>query len=157
VWSLNLPEAKRQLFLKSGASVKNAQFSPDGKWVAYDSNESGRWEVFVTSFPDAKGKWQISTGGGRQPRWRGDGKELFYLAPDAKVMAVPVTSGVNFQAGAPVALFQANPRELLATSEIAVYDVSKDGQRFLINTQVNTDAGRPMSVVLNWDAGFKSK
>ena len=157
VWSLNLPEAKRQLFLKSSASVKNAQFSPDGKWVAYDSNESGRWEVFVTSFPDAKGKWQISTGGGRQPRWRGDGKELFYLAPDAKLMAVPITSGVNFQAGPPLALFQANPRELLATSEIAVYDVSKDGQRFLINTQVNTDAVRPMSVILNWDAGFKNK
>ncbi len=157
VWSLNLPEMKRQLFLKSSASVKNAQFSPDGKWVAYDSNESGRWEVFVTSFPDAKGKWQISTGGGRQPRWRGDGKELFYLAPDAQLMAVPVTSGVNFQAGAPVSLFQANPRELSATSEIAVYDVSKDGQRFLINTQVNTDAARPMSVILNWDAGLKNK
>ena len=157
VWSLSLPEMKRQLFLKSSASVKNSQFSPDGKWVAYDSNESGRWEVFVTSFPEARGKWQISTGGGRQPRWRGDGKELFYLTPDAKMMAVPVNSGVNFEAGAPAMLFQANPRELVATSEIAGYDVSKDGQRFLINTQVNTDAARPMSVILNWDAGLKNK
>jgi eukaryotic-like serine/threonine-protein kinase len=157
VWSLSLPEMKRQLFLKSSASVKNAQFSPDGKWVAYDSNESGRWEVFVTSFPEARGKWQISTGGGRQPRWRGDGKELFYLTPDAKMMAVPVISGVNFEAGVPAMLFQANPRELVATSEIAAYDVSKDGQRFLINTQVNTDAARPMSVILNWDAGLKNK
>jgi Tol biopolymer transport system component len=157
VWSLSFPELKHQLYLKSSASVKNAQFSPDGKWVAYNSNESGRWEVFVTSFPDAKGKWQISTGGGRQPRWRGDGKELFYLTPDAKMMAAPVTSGANFEAGAPVTLFQANPRELVATSEIAVYDVSKDGQRFLINTQVNTDAARPMSVILNWNTGMKAR
>ena len=79
--------------------------------MAYASNESGKWEVYVTSFPAAQGKWQVSSGGGEQPRWRGDGKELFYLSSDGKVMSEPVTEGANFDAGAPVPLFQANPRE----------------------------------------------
>jgi len=82
--------------------LRNGQFSPDGKWVAYASNETGKWEIYVTSFPDARGKWQVSTGGGgEQPRWRGDGKELVYLSSDGKVMAAPVTAGANFDAGTP--------------------------------------------------------
>jgi hypothetical protein len=89
--------------------------------------------------------------GGEQPRWRSDGKELFYLAPDGKIMATPVTTGANFDAGTPVALFQANPREMIATSEQFNYDVSKDGQRFLINTQLKA-ALTPMSVVMSWAA-----
>jgi eukaryotic-like serine/threonine-protein kinase len=117
--------------------------------VAYSSNESGRWEIYVTSFPDPHGKWQVSNAGGEQPRWRSDGSELFYLSNDAKIMAVPVKTGTNFDAGTPIVLFQANPREMFATSEIYSYDVSKDGQRFLINTQLKT-AITPMSVVLNW-------
>jgi Tol biopolymer transport system component len=75
------------LFAKKAPSVfRNGQFSQDGKWVAYASNETGKWEVCVTSFPDARGRWQISSGGGEQPRWRGDGKELFYLSLDGKMM-----------------------------------------------------------------------
>ena len=119
--------------------------------MAYASNESGRWEVYVTSFPEAHGKWQVSNAGGEQPRWRSDGKEFYYLAPDGKIMATPVTTGANFDAGTPVALFQANPREVVATSEQFSYDVSKDGQRFLVNTQLKT-AMTPMSVVMNWAA-----
>ena len=128
-------------------------WSRDGKYLlfAYGSNESGRWEIYVTSFPDAHGKWQVSNSGGDQPKWRGDGKELFYLAPDGKIMAVSVTTGASFDAGTPTVLFQANPREMVATSEQANYDVSKDGQRFLVNSQVKT-AMTPMSVVLNWTA-----
>ncbi|HEY0701558.1 MAG TPA: protein kinase [Candidatus Acidoferrales bacterium] len=155
VWSMSMPEMKRQLFLKSAGSVKNGQFSPDGKWVAYSSNETGKWEVYVTSFPDAKGKWQISTTGGSQPRWRGDGKELFYLAPDEKMMAVPITLGATVDAGAPVALFAASPRDLLATSEMQAFDVTKDGQRFLINTDIGAGATQPVSLILNWDAKLK--
>ncbi len=111
-----------------------------------------RGKSYVTSFPEARGKWQISSGGGEQPRWRSDGKELFYLSSDGKIMAAPVTTGTNFDAGAPVALFQANPREIVATSEQMIYDVSKDGQRFLINTQVPQAETHPMSIVLNWSA-----
>ena len=85
-------------------------------------------------------------------RWRGDGKELFYLSPDGKMMAAPVTIGVHFDAGTPVALFQATPRQPVANFDLFVYDVSRDGQRFLINTPVKQAETTPMSIVLNWPA-----
>jgi eukaryotic-like serine/threonine-protein kinase len=157
LWIAAMPELKTSVFVNGPATVKNGQFSPDGKWVAYTSNENGEWEIYVTSFPEAHGKWQVSSAGGTQPRWRGDGKELFYLTSDGKMMAVPVTAGANFDAGAPVTLFQANPRELVATSERVTYDVTKDGQRFLINTQVKNAETQPMSVILNWDAELKKR
>jgi hypothetical protein len=146
------PEPKSSLFLKAPSVLRNGQFSPDGKWVAYASNETGKWQIYVTSFPEARGRWQISTGGGEQPRWRGDGKELFYLSSDEKMMAVPVTTGMNFDAGTPGALFQATPRQPIPSYELFVYDVSRDGQRFLINTQINQPETAPMSVLLNWPA-----
>jgi eukaryotic-like serine/threonine-protein kinase len=152
---LHVADSTARAFLKTSGTVRSGQFSPDGKWVAYASNESGRWEIYVTSFPGAVGKWQVSNGGGTQPRWRGDGKEIFYLSPDSKMMAVATTEGVSFTSGSPVALFQADPHELVATSEMSAYDVSKDGQRFLINTDLKTDAAQPMSVVLHWDAALK--
>ena len=151
LWYLALPELRATQFLKAPSTLKSARFSPDGKWVAYSSNESGRWEIYVTSFPEAHGKWQVSNAGGDQPRWRGDGKELFYFSNDSKIMAVPVKTGANFDAGTPAALFQANPREMFATSELFSYDVSNDGQKFLINTQLKTEM-TPVSIVLNWSA-----
>src|SRR5467141_992071 len=152
LWFLTLPALKSTLFIKAPSIVRNGQFSPDGKWVAYASNETGKWEIYVTSFPDARGKWQVSTGGGEEPRWRGDGKELFYISSDSKMMAVPVTIGANFDAGAPLALFQAVPRQPVSTNDQFVYDVARDGQRFLILTQVKRPESRPMSVILNWSA-----
>ena len=152
LWFVTLPELKSSLFLKAVSVLRNGQFSPDGKWVAYASNETGKWEIYVTSFPEPRGKWQVSTGGGEQPRWRGDGKELFYLASDGKMMTVPVTVGVNFDAGRPVALFQATPRQPISNFDLFVYDVSRDGQRFLINTRVKQAESAPMTVVLNWTA-----
>jgi eukaryotic-like serine/threonine-protein kinase len=150
LWYATVADLKPIQFLKAVSTLKTARFSPDGKWVAYSSNESGKWEIYVTTFPDAHGKWQVSTAGGTQPRWRGDGKELFYLSPDDKLIAVPVKTGANFDTGSPIALFQASPRETVAaTSEQFFYDVSQDGQKFLINTQLKS-AIRPMSVVLNW-------
>jgi eukaryotic-like serine/threonine-protein kinase len=152
LWFATFPELKSSLFLKAPSALRNGQFSPDGKWVAYTSNESGKWEIYVTSFPDARGKWQVSIGGGEQPRWRGDGKELFYLSADGKMMAAPVTMGTNFDAGTPVALFQTTPRQPVLVYDLFVYDVSRDGQRFLINTEVKQAESTPMSVVLNWPA-----
>jgi Tol biopolymer transport system component len=157
LWAVTLPELKARLFMATPGIIRNAQFSPDGKWVAYASNESGKFEIYVTSFPAAQGKWQVSSAGGTQPRWRGDSKELFYIAADGKIMAVPVSVGANFDAGAPAALFQAHARELLGTSEQVGYDVTKDGQRFLINTQVKNADTHPMTVILNWDAEMKKK
>jgi eukaryotic-like serine/threonine-protein kinase len=106
----------------------------------------------VTSFPDARGRWQVSTGGGEQPRWRGDGKELFYLSPDGKMMAAPVTTEAKFDAGTPAALFQASPRQPILPFDLFVYDVRQDGQRFLINTPVKQAETTPMSIILNWPA-----
>jgi serine/threonine protein kinase len=151
LWFLTLlPEAKSSLFLKASSALRNGQFSPDGKWVAYTSNESGKWEIYVTSFPEARGKWQVSTGGGEQPRWRGDGKELFYLSSDGKMMAAPVKTGANFDSGTAVVLFQAAPRQPVLVDDLFVYDVSRDGQRFLINTPVKQTETQPLSLVLNW-------
>ena len=157
LWVATWPELKARSFLVTPGMIKKAQFSADGKWVAYASNESGKFEIYVTSFPGAQGKWQVSTAGGTQPRWRGDTKELFYMAPDGKIMSVPVTAGATFDANAPTALFQAHAREFFATSEQVSYDVSKDGQRFLINTQVKNADTQPMSVIVNWDADLKKK
>lgn len=136
-------------------AYRSGQFSPDGKWVAYSSNESGKWEVYLTSFPEAKGKWQISNGGGLQPRWRGDGRELFYFSPDGKLMAVPVKTDSGFDPGVPVVLFQADEKEPVATSEQMMYDVSKDGQKFLINTQIRNGTTQPMSVLIDWESLLK--
>ncbi len=157
LWFLTLPGLKSSLFLKAVSIIRNGQFSPDGKWVAYASNETGKWEIYVTSFPDARGKWQVSTGGGEQPHWRGDGKELFYISSDGKMMAAPVTTGVNFDAGPPVVLFQATPRQPVSTNDQFVYDVRRDGQRFLILTQLKQAESEPMSIILNWPAKLKEK
>jgi dipeptidyl aminopeptidase/acylaminoacyl peptidase len=152
LWFVTVPDLKSGLYLKAASVLRNGQFSPDGKWVAYASNESGKWEIYVTSFPEPQGKWQVSTGGGEQPRWRGDGNELFYLSSDNKMMVAPVTTGAKFDSGTPVALFQANPREQVSLNDVFVYDVRRDGQEFLINTKVRQAETAPMSVVLNWDA-----
>jgi len=155
LWVAEMPDLKTRPLVQRQGTAKNGQFSPDGKWVAYASNESGQWEIYVTSFPEGRGRWQVSTAGGTQPRWRGDSKELFYLAADGKMMAVPVAGATNFDAGVPVALFPANSREAVATSEQVTYDVTKDGQRFLINTRVKDVEKQPLAVVLNWAAELR--
>jgi eukaryotic-like serine/threonine-protein kinase len=155
LWYVNVADNRATEFLKAASTLRMGRFSPDGKWVAYASNESGKWEIYVTSFPEVHGKWQVSNAGGTQPRWRGDGKELFYLSPDDKLMSVSVKTGANFDAGMPTALFQASPREFAAaTSEQFFYDVTRDGQKFLINTQLKS-ARTPVSVILNWSANLK--
>jgi eukaryotic-like serine/threonine-protein kinase len=147
---LTLPEKKVTPFLKVAGTARSGQISPDGKWVAYASNESGKWEVYVTSFPDAKGKWQISNGGGEEPRWRNDGKEMFYLSSDWKLMAAEVKTAGGFDASTPTALFQVEGRESAATSEQYMYDVSPDGQKILVNALVKGEEAPPMTVLLGW-------
>jgi Tol biopolymer transport system component/predicted Ser/Thr protein kinase len=131
----------------------DGQISPDGRWVAYDSNESGRNEVYVAPFPGPGGKWQISTAGGTHPRWRHDGSEIFYLAPDSKLMAASVSGkGAGFEVGAVKLLF---PTRVVAFGGLYNYAVSADGQRFLINTTPQQAASSPITVVLNWAGGLK--
>ena len=133
-----------------------AEVSPDGRWVAYVSNESGRYEVYVTAFPGGGEKWQVSSGGsvtlGGWPRWRHDGKELFYLTPDDTIMAVSVTSqNDRFEVSAPHALFRV-PRLIRRRW---AYDVSLDGQRFLM-IKPGAEATPPSIVVVqNWTEELK--
>ncbi len=155
LWTLSYPDLVSKPFLTGPSAHRGGQFSPDGKWVAYASNETGKWEVYVTSFPDAKGKWQVSNTGGLQPRWRGDGRELFYFSPDGKLMAVPINTISGFDPGAPVALFQADQKDFVSTSDQILYDVTRDGQKFLINTKIRNGASQPMSVLLHWSSLLK--
>jgi serine/threonine protein kinase len=140
-------------FVPTRFSESQGQFSPDGRWVAYTSFESGRAEVYVAPFPGSGGKWQISSAGGSSPRWRRDGTEIFFLASDNALMAAAVNGKASsFQVGTVKPLFQTHligPRH--------EYDVSTDGQKFLINStpQQNGGAPAPITVVLNWTAGLK--
>ncbi len=129
-------------------------FSPDGKWIAYSSNETGDFEVYVQPFPATGAKFQISTHGGAQPRWRGDGKEMYYRARDGKLMAVSITLGAKLEVGLPHMLFQASPDPLYPDLGNS-YDVTRDGKRFVINTALDTDRGSPITVIVNWPAAFK--
>jgi Tol biopolymer transport system component len=125
-----------------------ARFSPDDRWIAYASNETGRWEVFVETFPPSGFREQVSTAGGSQPVWRRDGRELFFLAPDGKLMARPVTPGGQFTRVSPRALFETRMRPTYAPYPTN-YDVTSDGQRFLVDS-VRPGTGPHISVVLNW-------
>ena len=141
-------------------SGSQARFSPDGRYVAYTSNQSGKNEVYVRPFPTASGgKWMISKGGGNQPHWRRDGKELFYISADSKMMAVEVAGASGtFQSGIPKALFAAPVWGGGTASNTTRYDVTPDGKKFLINSvpaETTPGASSPITVVLNWQAGLK--
>ena len=135
-------------FLTGKGSEMNGQISPDGKWVAYASDESGDWEIYVTSFPGAAGKWQVSRGGGTEPRWRGDGKEIFYIAPSGILTAVPVNGEGLFATGTPAPLFQIRGRAPISSTDVFTYDVAKDGKRFLVNRYVKPEHVPPLTILL---------
>ncbi len=142
-------------YLTSRFDERWGRLSPDGRWLAYASNESGRDEVYVIPYPGPGNKWQISTSGGSFPQWRADGKELFFQGPDQTISAVEVRSGADFEAGAPKALFKAS----LTEWEYLGYRwaVSPDGQRFLVNTPSGAEEAARFVVVLNWTAGMGRK
>ncbi len=125
-----------------------ARLSPDGAWLAYASSASGVPEIFVQPFPGPGERVQVSVSGGTQPRWRGDGRELFYVAPDRKLMAVDVTPGPQLEVGPPRALFSTQILPLVEARNH--YDVTADGQRFLVNSRSAEDATRPVRVVVGW-------
>jgi eukaryotic-like serine/threonine-protein kinase len=128
-----------------------AAFSPDSRWVAYASNESGRNEIYVVPFPGPGGKWQVSTAGGNWPRWRRDGREIFYMAPDNRLMVAAVEGQRSgFQVSAVRPLFETRAR----INQRSMYDVTPDGQRFLINTIVEQTV-QPITLVVNWPALLK--
>ncbi|HLN59120.1 MAG TPA: protein kinase [Thermoanaerobaculia bacterium] len=150
VWVLPLfGDRKAAPLLHTDFYEGQGHFSPDGRWIAYVSDESGRREVYVQAFPLSGAKWQISTDGGNFPRWRRDGKELFYFSPDQKLMAVEISADSTFRPGKPAPLFEAHYFNI----PIAPYSLSADGRKFLINTPVDEETNtNPVTVVLNWPA-----
>ena len=154
IWALPLDgNAKPFPVVQTDFEEQGGQFSPDGKWIAYQSNESGRVEIYVQPFPGPGNKWPISTNGGSQVRWRRDGKELFYVALDGRLMAVPIRVASNAQApdiGEPVTLFAPALGGAVQQADYRhQYMVSSDGQRFLVAT-VSEEANSPITVILNW-------
>jgi serine/threonine protein kinase len=159
-------ERKPTLYLpqsKGAASVSRGQFfpvtDPNGRsWIAYTSNETGRTEIYVESYPPGALKRTISTNGGMQPRWRRDGKELFYISDDQALMAVDVTVGSTLSFGAPRELFQTHlSMKGTLVYRMLRYDATRDGKRFLINTELESSqaAAPPVIVVVNWMAALK--
>jgi Tol biopolymer transport system component len=163
VWVLPLAgDRKPSPFLQSPFNESWPQISPDGKWIAYSSNETGRYEIYVRPFPTGEGKWQISTNGGWFPRWRRDGKELFYMAASSlgKIISVKVNpAGPTFEYGDPSELFDSGYINFAHGLNYLTYAVSADGQRFLIPRPESARSGEiasaPITVVLNWTAGLK--
>ena len=145
-------ERKPVPYLQTPFSEFHARFSPDGRWVAYTSDETGRPEIFVRTYPDSGGKWQISTNGGDHPQWSRDGKELFFMAPDRDLKVVPINAGVTFEAGKPTTLFETKIPLTSLTGDRNNFLVSADGQRFLINSLADERNTKPLTLVLNWEA-----
>jgi Tol biopolymer transport system component len=163
LWVLPLEgDRKPFAFAPTEFNNRDGQFSPDGRRVAYVSDESGRDEIYVRTFspdstaaaPDAGGKWLISTAGGREPRWSPDGKLLYYMGLDGKLMAVKIAMQPVFRAEVPSPLFQTPPPSSLSAHGES-WDLTRDGKRFLFLAPVEQAEQAPFTVVLNWQAGLK--
>jgi len=139
-------------FARTSISEVNAVFSPDGRWVAYVSDETGRPEVYVRPFQAPGEKRRVSTSGGSQPRWPREGEELFYRSPDKRLMAVPVDLRKSLELGQPRPLFHAST----SPESTLDYDVSSDGRRFLVLEAV-PDANAGPVVVVNWPAALRGE
>jgi Tol biopolymer transport system component len=151
LWTISLADRKPALFLATPANEVLHFFSPDGRWIVYQSNESGRFEIYVRPFPQPGGKWQVSTEGGRFPVWSADGKEIFYVRDDNRLAAVPVRTESGIELGTPQPLFEVRLRSVLGRA----YDVSADGKRFLLNTALEDVRSASLTLVQNWTADRK--
>jgi serine/threonine protein kinase/dipeptidyl aminopeptidase/acylaminoacyl peptidase len=156
VWALPVDGERTPVWVKkSGPLGDRVQLSPNGRWLAYASAESGTDQVYVEPFPTGAGKWRISPRGGVEPRWRRDGRELFYIAADQRMMAVSVTPDGPFQAGAPASLFQTRTYATTRAIVRRQYVVTADGQRFLINQPAMKPAESRITVEINWPVALR--
>ena len=151
LWTYSAADGKATPLLQSGSNETMGRFSPDGRWIAYVSNESGREEVYVVPFPGPGGKWQISTAGGRAPIWTRGGREIVYQAPADEILAVEVRTAPAFQAGIPKTLFKTRLRPPPGPQ----FDVTPDGERFLVNLRPAEEISDPVTLVQNWAAERK--
>ncbi|HEY3123068.1 MAG TPA: protein kinase, partial [Thermoanaerobaculia bacterium] len=152
LWVLSLEGRRAATVVASRFDEWDGQFSPDGRWIAYVSNESGRPEVYAQPFQGPGPRRKMSTAGGLMPKWRHDGAELFYVAPDRRLMAVPVRKAANLDVGVPAALFETRIR---MGPPFRHYEVSADGQRFLVDTMAAQEKERSVTLVVNWTAGAR--
>lgn len=155
LWALPLEGDRKPLpVMESRFDEREGQFAPDGNFVAYESNETGRFEIYVQPFPGPGEKSAVSTQGGEHPRWSPDGRELFYIAPDGSLMTVPLTAaeGKDLKLGSPAKLFSTRiVREATPGYNYnQQYDVSPDGKRFLINVTTEEAVTSPITLILNW-------
>ena len=155
IWLLPLFGSRTPVpYLQTEFDEIQGRLSPNGRWMAYTSNTSGTLEVYVQPTSPSGGKWLISTAGGFDPRWRRDGRELFYIAANQMLMAVPVKTEGAFEAGIPKPLFQTRVSPGVVPYP-PTYDVTAEGQRFLLNTLIEDAPASPITVVLNGTAGLK--
>jgi len=151
LWSLSVADRKTEPFIQMEGRQEFVRFSPDGKWAAYRSNETGRGEIYVVPSLQRNSKTLLSTEGGNYSRWRRDGREMFYVGTDATLMAAEVTAvGASFRVGTVRPLFK-----MAVGGPRYAYDVSPDGRRFLVNTIIETTTSAPISVVVNWPATMR--
>jgi Tol biopolymer transport system component len=154
LWILPIAgDRKPYPFLATPFNENFGQFSPDARWVAYQSDESGQYQIYVQPFLGPGGKWQVSSAGGTQPRWNRNGKELFYITSDGKLMSVSAsttTDGKSFNVGSPIELFTTHLVEVSGATQRPAYAVSPDGQRFLMNVPAENVSLSPITVILNW-------
>ena len=156
VWLMQLATRKTTPLLTTPFNEGGLQFSPNGKWIVYTSDESGRSEIYVQQFPDSTGKWIVSRRGGTMPVWSADGRQIYYISSEQKMMSVPVSPGTSFDAGMPVALFDAHVRKYsLVLIPVRQYAVTGDGSKFLLNRVVGEAGTRPMTLVQNWSSGLE--
>ena len=150
-------ERKPFVFLQTEFNEMRATFSPDGRWIAYQSDESGRHEIYIRPFPGPGGKWQVSTAGGTRPRWREDGKELFFLATDSRLMSAQINLGIStIQINTVQSLFDLGYVSIASTSR-DFYDVTRDGQRFLVELNQGNEISIPVTLVVNWPGEIKKR
>jgi Tol biopolymer transport system component len=154
IWFLSLDDLKAMPFLATPFNEVQGTLSPDGRWMAYTSDESGQPEVYLQAFPAGGSKLLVSVHGGSEPKWRADGKELFYIAPDLKLMSVKVKSSSSLEVAVPSGLFEM-PVPPFTPAYQTSYAPTADGQRFLVNTLVQDATPSPITVVLNWASGLK--
>ena len=156
LWVLPLVGDKKPFpFLETSFIETRGRFSPDGRWIAYASDESGQFEIYVARFPEPGERQRVSTAGGLWPRWRRDGREIVYLAPDNTLTVAPVNgTGERFETLAARPLFPVRPRPMVTLGDYP-YDISADGQRFLVDTLVEDTTSSPITIVVNWTAGLK--
>ncbi len=151
LWVLPLTGDKKPVpFIQTAFNEDNGVFSPDARWIAYSSDESGHNEVYVQPFPPTGAKFQVSKDGGTFPTWRGDGRELFFVTPDGTMMAATIQASTTLEAGLPQALF---PSGITQSGNRHQYAVTKDGQRFLLNVPQERSSPTPLTVVVNWQSG----